>query len=73
MDIDTEGTLHLDTGSLVGKSAALLGITGSGKTNTAAVLIEELLSSGLPLTIVVLANSEVFFVSGQATLSKSTA
>ncbi len=52
MDIDAEGTLHLDTGSLVGKSAALLGITGSGKTNTAAVLIEELLSSGLPLTIV---------------------
>jgi len=44
--------LHLDTGSLVGKSAALLGITGSGKTNTAAVLIEELLSNGLPLTIV---------------------
>ncbi len=52
MNIDTEGMLHLDTGSLVGKSAALLGITGSGKTNTAAVLIEELLSNGLPLTIV---------------------
>jgi len=30
----------------------MLGITGSGKTNTAAVLIEELLSNGLPLTIV---------------------
>ena len=53
MDIDTEGRLPLDIDSFVGKSTALLGITGSGKTNTAAVLIEELLSNGLPLTIVV--------------------
>src|SRR5882724_520432 len=52
MNIDTEGMLPLTTASFVGKSAALLGITGSGKTNTAAVIIEELLASGLPLTIV---------------------
>jgi uncharacterized protein len=52
MNIDTENVLHMDISTFVGKSAALLGITGSGKTNTAAVLIEELLSNGLPLTIV---------------------
>src|SRR5437868_15324775 len=44
--------LALETEAFVGRSVALLGITGSGKTNTAAVLIEELLLSGLPLTIV---------------------
>lgn len=52
MNIDVEGTLQLDTGLFVGRSAALLGITGSGKTNTAAVLIEEMLTAGLPMTIV---------------------
>lgn len=52
MQIDTENLLHFTAESFVGKSAGLLGITGSGKTNTAAVLIEELLSSGLPMTIV---------------------
>jgi len=51
MNIDAEGILHLTTDSFVGKSTALLGITGSGKTNSAAVLIEELLSNGLPMTI----------------------
>lgn len=44
--------LDLAVNDFVGKSVATLGITGSGKTNTAAVLIEELLSNGLPLTIV---------------------
>src|SRR5579885_3382084 len=43
---------ELDINTFIGKSAALLGITGSGKSNTAAVLIEEMLASGLPLTIV---------------------
>jgi hypothetical protein len=52
MNIDSENTLALDINAFVGRSAALLGITGSGKTNTAAVLIEELLICGLPLTIV---------------------
>src|SRR6266567_530753 len=44
--------LALETEAFVGRSVALLGITGSGKTNTAAVLIEELLTQGLPMTIV---------------------
>lgn len=44
--------LRLDAMDFVGKSVALLGITGSGKTNTAAVIIEELERQGLPMTIV---------------------
>lgn len=52
LSIDDSNTFELQTQTLVGRSVAVLGITGSGKTNTAAVLIEELLSSGLPLTIV---------------------
>ncbi len=53
MSIDIAGPdLSLETQAFVGRSVAVLGITGSGKTNTAAVLIEELLSEGLPMTIV---------------------
>jgi uncharacterized protein len=52
LNIDALNKLHLEAQELVGRSIAVLGITGSGKTNTTAVLIEELLSSGLPLTIV---------------------
>src|SRR6266568_5690609 len=44
--------LSLETEAFVGRSVAVLGITGSGKTNTAAVLVEELLARGLPMTIV---------------------
>src|SRR5215472_7976603 len=52
LSIDSSNTFELQTQTLVGRSIAVLGITGSGKTNTAAVLIEELLEAGLPLTIV---------------------
>ncbi|HVB21624.1 MAG TPA: DUF87 domain-containing protein [Ktedonobacteraceae bacterium] len=52
LSIDSSNKFQLQPQTLVGRSIAVLGITGSGKTNTAAVLIEELLSSGLPLTIV---------------------
>lgn len=52
LQIDTLRELDLPLKALIGESVAVLGIKGSGKTNTAAVLIEELLSSGLPLTIV---------------------
>lgn len=53
MQIDTEGKLKdITAPALVGKMVAVLGITGSGKTNTAAVLIEELLTTRYPMTIV---------------------
>jgi hypothetical protein len=52
LNIDALNKLQLQTQDLVGRSTAVLGITGSGKTNTTSVLIEELLASGLPLTIV---------------------
>ncbi len=43
--------LEIPVEQLIGESVAVLGIKGSGKTNTTAVLIEQLLSH-LPLTIV---------------------
>ena len=52
LNIDSSNTVQIQTQTLVGRSVAVLGITGSGKTNTAAVLIEELLSNDLPLTVV---------------------
>jgi hypothetical protein len=52
LNIDSSNKFRIQTQTLVGRSVAVLGITGSGKTNTAAVLIEELLSSDLPLTVV---------------------
>src|SRR5713101_1654609 len=52
LSIGSSSELQLQTQTFIGRSVAVLGITGSGKTNTAAVLIEELLSNGLPLTIV---------------------
>jgi uncharacterized protein len=52
MDIDVQHLLPLDLGSFVGERVAVLGISGSGKTTTVAVLIEELLASGLSMTIV---------------------
>jgi len=50
--LDVEQQLQLSVSDFVGRSVAELGITGSGKTNTAAVIIEELLSSGLPMSII---------------------
>lgn len=52
LHIDSSTTLSFDIADFIGKSVALLGITGSGKTNTAAVLIEEQLAQGVPMTIV---------------------
>ena len=37
---------------ILGKCVGVLGIRGTGKTNTAAVLVEELLKSNVPVTIV---------------------
>jgi hypothetical protein len=50
--IDSAHTLNITLRHLIGESVAVLGIKGSGKTNTAAVVIEELLLHNLPLTIV---------------------
>jgi len=52
LQIDTDNTLKLEANDLVGQRIAILGISGSGKTNTAAVFIEEQLDNGIPLTIV---------------------
>lgn len=52
LQISADGGFQLALASMVGESVALLGIKGSGKTNTAAVLIEELLLNNFPMTIV---------------------
>ncbi len=52
ISINVSKDLRLILDDLIGKCIAILGIRGSGKTNTAAVIIEELLSHGLPLTII---------------------
>lgn len=52
LNIDARNEVRIALRSLIGESIAVLGIKGSGKTNTAAVLIEELLENGLPMTIV---------------------
>jgi uncharacterized protein len=52
LKVDALGEFGMPLDALIGNSVAVLGIKGSGKTNTAAVLIEELLTQGLPLTIV---------------------
>lgn len=52
LNIDSAGAIKLPLESLIGESIAILGIKGSGKTNTSAVILEELLANALPLTIV---------------------
>ena len=52
LNLDTTNKLNLQTQDLIGRCVAVLGISGSGKTNTAAVLVKELLASGVPMTIV---------------------
>lgn len=50
--LDEDNKLNIHSDALIGVSAAILGITGSGKSNTASVLVEELLASGFPMTII---------------------
>lgn len=52
LDIDIDHTLQLNPDNLVGQRIAVLGVSGSGKSNTTAVLLEEALERGIPLTIV---------------------
>jgi DNA-binding CsgD family transcriptional regulator/type II secretory pathway predicted ATPase ExeA len=51
LQVDTNQILRLSVDDVVGQRIAILGMSGSGKTNTVAVLLEELLPH-LPLTIV---------------------
>jgi hypothetical protein len=44
--------LELDLESLIGQCVAILGIRGSGKSNTAGVIFEELLNNNYPMSIV---------------------
>lgn len=52
LNIDTNQTLEVHLESLIGEKIGILGIAGSGKSNSAAVVIEELLVHKLPMTIV---------------------
>ncbi len=52
LNIFQDGQVDLAIETLLGESVAVLGIKGSGKSNSAAVLAEELLGAGLPLCIV---------------------
>lgn len=52
MKIDEFSLLPLKVNDFLGQSVAVLGIKGSGKSNTAAVLAEELLAANVPLCIV---------------------
>ncbi len=53
MHIDVEGILtnFITAPDLIGQSIAVLGIKGSGKSNTASVLMEELLEAGVPICV----------------------
>lgn len=52
MDIDAHGLVNLSVEDVLGHMIAVLGMTGSGKSNTVAVLVEELLAAGVPVVIV---------------------
>lgn len=51
LNIDANGKLDIPLEAVIGEKIAILGVAGSGKTNSAAVVVEELLPH-LPMTIV---------------------
>lgn len=52
MNIDVHGLVNLSVEDVLGHMIAVLGMTGSGKSNTVAVLVEELLAANVPVVIV---------------------
>lgn len=52
LHIDGYGLVQLSPEDLIGQSVAVLGVKGYGKSNTAAVLMEELLEAGVPVAVV---------------------
>ncbi len=50
--LDISRDLDLDLEEIIGQCVAILGIRGSGKSNTAGVIFEELLRHRYPMTIV---------------------
>lgn len=51
MQLDVDAKLNFTTADMIGSRAAVLGVSGSGKSMTARVLVEELLPS-IPMTLV---------------------
>jgi len=52
MKIDAYDLLKASANDFAGHNIAVLGVRGYGKSNTAAVLIEEWLTAGMPVTVV---------------------
>jgi DNA helicase HerA-like ATPase len=52
LEIDTHGLVQFCGTDFIGQSVAVLGIKGGGKSNTAAVLVEELLRDGIPVGVI---------------------
>jgi hypothetical protein len=50
--LNISNDLSLDLEDVIGKCIAILGIRGSGKSNTAGVIFEELLRNNYPLSII---------------------
>jgi len=50
--LDISRDLDLDLNEIIGQCIAILGIRGSGKSNTAGVIFEELLRHRYPMSIV---------------------
>jgi len=50
--LDISRDLSLDLETLIGQCISILGIRGSGKSNTAGVIFEELLKNNYPMSIV---------------------
>ena len=52
ISLNVSADMTLDLEQIIGQCIAILGIRGSGKSNTAGVIFEELLSHNYPLSIV---------------------